>query len=298
MFDFSQLTRRQRIILRNRTERLSELLDWNTLGIYYYRARQMVLQRTHPEFEEELSKLTNESLSSPSTPGVSRSSTPAPAASRSSTPAPPERDEGSEEEDEQEPHPVEKIRVEEKISIPTPALVNETYEPHLERADSVRLLKIKKDIFKDDDDDDEDATKAASVQKPVTKPTYTDDNDAEVSEITDRQQSQSKPYASTSNIKPRLLSDAQSTAFKEKLNLASPDYGILSESHGGQKKVPGEEKKSLVSTQKDLPSADASPKPSSGPDTASFQPPGVIGAQCLSAFIDQQAAKASGKEKK
>lgn len=33
MFDFAQLTRRQRIILRNRTERLSELLDWNTLGI-------------------------------------------------------------------------------------------------------------------------------------------------------------------------------------------------------------------------------------------------------------------------
>lgn len=33
MFDFSKLTRRQRIILRNRTERLSELLDWNTLGI-------------------------------------------------------------------------------------------------------------------------------------------------------------------------------------------------------------------------------------------------------------------------
>ncbi len=33
MFDFSLLTRRQRIILRNRTERLSELLDWNTLGI-------------------------------------------------------------------------------------------------------------------------------------------------------------------------------------------------------------------------------------------------------------------------
>ena len=33
MFDFTLLTRRQRIILRNRTERLSELLDWNTLGI-------------------------------------------------------------------------------------------------------------------------------------------------------------------------------------------------------------------------------------------------------------------------
>ena len=33
LFDFSTLTRRQRIIQRNRTERLSELLDWNTLGI-------------------------------------------------------------------------------------------------------------------------------------------------------------------------------------------------------------------------------------------------------------------------
>ncbi len=33
MFDFSLLTRRERIIQRNRTERLSELLDWNTLGI-------------------------------------------------------------------------------------------------------------------------------------------------------------------------------------------------------------------------------------------------------------------------
>jgi glycogen synthase len=33
LFDFSQLTRRQRIIQRNRTERLTELLDWNTLGI-------------------------------------------------------------------------------------------------------------------------------------------------------------------------------------------------------------------------------------------------------------------------
>ena len=33
LYDFSLLNRRQRIIQRNRTERLSELLDWNTLGI-------------------------------------------------------------------------------------------------------------------------------------------------------------------------------------------------------------------------------------------------------------------------
>ena len=33
MFNFCQLSRRQRIILRNRTERLSELLDWKNLGV-------------------------------------------------------------------------------------------------------------------------------------------------------------------------------------------------------------------------------------------------------------------------
>jgi len=33
MFDFTHLSRRQRIIQRNRTERLSELLDWRNLGV-------------------------------------------------------------------------------------------------------------------------------------------------------------------------------------------------------------------------------------------------------------------------
>jgi len=32
MYDFCCLSRRQRIILRNRTERLSELLDWKNLS--------------------------------------------------------------------------------------------------------------------------------------------------------------------------------------------------------------------------------------------------------------------------
>lgn len=32
LFNYSALNRRQRVILRNRTERLSELLDWKTLG--------------------------------------------------------------------------------------------------------------------------------------------------------------------------------------------------------------------------------------------------------------------------
>ena len=38
MFEFVRLNRRQRIIMRNRTERLSDLLDWKSLGIYYRRA--------------------------------------------------------------------------------------------------------------------------------------------------------------------------------------------------------------------------------------------------------------------
>ena len=33
MYDFTRLNRRQRIIQRNRTERLSDLLDWRNLGI-------------------------------------------------------------------------------------------------------------------------------------------------------------------------------------------------------------------------------------------------------------------------
>lgn len=40
MFDFTKLNRRQRIIQRNRTERLSDLLDWRNLGIVSDRANE------------------------------------------------------------------------------------------------------------------------------------------------------------------------------------------------------------------------------------------------------------------
>lgn len=33
LYDFCKLNRRQRIIQRNRTERLSDMLDWRNLGI-------------------------------------------------------------------------------------------------------------------------------------------------------------------------------------------------------------------------------------------------------------------------
>jgi glycogen(starch) synthase len=43
MLNFTLLTERQRVIQRNRTERLSEILDWGNLFIYYQRARIMAL---------------------------------------------------------------------------------------------------------------------------------------------------------------------------------------------------------------------------------------------------------------
>lgn len=53
MYDFCLLNRRQRIVLRNRTERLSDLLDWKNLGLYYRQARQLAVQKTHPDRDME-----------------------------------------------------------------------------------------------------------------------------------------------------------------------------------------------------------------------------------------------------
>ncbi|ROI15457.1 Glycogen [starch] synthase, liver [Anabarilius grahami] len=48
MFSFCQKSRRQRIIQRNRTERLSDLLDWRYLGRFYIQARHLALSRAFP----------------------------------------------------------------------------------------------------------------------------------------------------------------------------------------------------------------------------------------------------------
>jgi glycogen synthase len=54
MFDFSQKSRRQRINQRNRTERLSDLLDWKRMGMEYVKARQLALRRAYPtSFDED-----------------------------------------------------------------------------------------------------------------------------------------------------------------------------------------------------------------------------------------------------
>ncbi|XP_022073151.1 glycogen [starch] synthase, liver isoform X1 [Acanthochromis polyacanthus] len=49
MFTFCQQSRRQRIIQRNRTERLSDLLDWKYLGRFYIHARHLALSRAFPD---------------------------------------------------------------------------------------------------------------------------------------------------------------------------------------------------------------------------------------------------------
>ena len=55
MLDFTSKTRRQRINLRNRTERLSDLVDWKRLGLEYAKARQLALRRAYPDsFDEEI----------------------------------------------------------------------------------------------------------------------------------------------------------------------------------------------------------------------------------------------------
>ncbi|KAI9136655.1 glycogen synthase [Paraphysoderma sedebokerense] len=64
MLQFCLKTRRQRINLRNRTERLSDILDWKRMGLEYIKARQLALRRKYPksfseddfELEEEFRK--------------------------------------------------------------------------------------------------------------------------------------------------------------------------------------------------------------------------------------------------
>ena len=97
MFDFSCLSRRQRIIQRNRTERLSELLDWRNLGVYYRKARSLALVRCYPDafVEDEATGKKFVYLRPASVP-------PSPSASRTSTPAPSEAGSQDEEEDEED----------------------------------------------------------------------------------------------------------------------------------------------------------------------------------------------------
>lgn len=49
MLGFCQKSRRQRINQRNRTERLSDILDWKRMGLEYVKARHLALRRRYPD---------------------------------------------------------------------------------------------------------------------------------------------------------------------------------------------------------------------------------------------------------
>lgn len=76
MFEFSKKSRRQRINQRNRTERLSDLLDWKRMGREYIKARQLALRRAYPDqfdheenpFEDEEPLKLTRPLSVPGSP--------------------------------------------------------------------------------------------------------------------------------------------------------------------------------------------------------------------------------------
>ncbi|XP_032288702.1 glycogen [starch] synthase, liver isoform X2 [Phoca vitulina] len=96
LYGFCQQSRRQRIIQRNRTERLSDLLDWRYLGRYYQHARYLTLSRAFPD------KFHMEPTSPPTTEGFKypRPSSVPPSPSGSQVSSPQSSDVEDEEEDE------------------------------------------------------------------------------------------------------------------------------------------------------------------------------------------------------
>ncbi|KAB0802584.1 hypothetical protein PPYR_04770 [Photinus pyralis] len=81
MFDFARLSRRQRIIQRNRTERLSDMLDWRNLGIYYRQARHKALKAVFPDWIDDSEQAIGQikyprPFSEPPSPSSSRGVTP------------------------------------------------------------------------------------------------------------------------------------------------------------------------------------------------------------------------------
>ncbi|CAF2489028.1 unnamed protein product [Rotaria sp. Silwood2] len=224
MFDFSLLTRRQRIILRNRTERLSELLDWNILGIYYYRARQMALTRIHPEFEEEMLKLTSETSSNPSTPGISRSSTPAP---------PEHDDEATDDEDEHHPPPPPPQISFQKVPSKEPSSTDQAYKPSFTRPASATHLPLDKQFRA--------ASVAVANAAAANEPTFPDALDDEIRQITIGKDHQSD-----------LASTHQTTKHDDKVAFGLHDHGESNDSHDDQKKVPHEDHKTSIVVKNDF----------------------------------------------
>ncbi|MCJ8742969.1 hypothetical protein PDJAM_G00088350 [Pangasius djambal] len=114
MFTFCQQSRRQRIIQRNRTERLSDLLDWRYLGQFYMHARHLALSRAFPE-QYKLDTLAlppTQGFRYPRPPSVP----PSPSASLHSTP----HHSDEEDEDEDEPYDEDEEAERDRANIKSP----------------------------------------------------------------------------------------------------------------------------------------------------------------------------------
>ncbi|XP_030581163.1 glycogen [starch] synthase, liver [Archocentrus centrarchus] len=112
MFSFCQQSRRQRIIQRNRTERLSDLLDWRYLGRFYIHARHLALTRAFPDkFKmDPMAPLKTEGFRYPRPYSVP----PSPSASIHSTPH------HSDVEDEDEPYDEDEEAERDRMNIKSP----------------------------------------------------------------------------------------------------------------------------------------------------------------------------------
>nr|KAF6368616.1 glycogen synthase 2 [Myotis myotis] len=114
LYGFCKQSRRQRIIQRNRTERLSDLLDWRYLGRYYQHARHLTLSRAFPD------KFHVESTSPPTTEGFKyprpSSVPPSPTGSQVSSP----QSSDVEDEDEDERYNEEEEAERDRLNIKSP----------------------------------------------------------------------------------------------------------------------------------------------------------------------------------
>ncbi|KAF9965936.1 glycogen synthase isoform 1, partial [Mortierella alpina] len=69
MLMFCQKSCRQRINQRNRTERLSDLLDWKRMGLEYIKARQLALRTAYPDsFDDDYCGVDESSAERPKVP--------------------------------------------------------------------------------------------------------------------------------------------------------------------------------------------------------------------------------------
>jgi glycogen(starch) synthase len=56
MYSYCNLSRRQRVNLRNRVERVSDLLGWSSLTVYYQIARQLALKKAYKHLKGSMHK--------------------------------------------------------------------------------------------------------------------------------------------------------------------------------------------------------------------------------------------------